>query len=125
MSGHQAPQMVVGFPRDWTAEQVARWRAEFDKKKRTAEHLRATVSELLPVLLPCPGRPACPAEWFESPGHRHFMRAGHRVRVRRLLAGCWEVLCPCCRERPVVAQVSTWERAMWRAGEHAREVHGG
>lgn len=45
---------------------------------------------------------------------------GARVRVRRLSAGCWEVCCPCCVVYPVVGQVGTWERAMYRATDHAR-----
>lgn len=44
------------------------------------------------------------------------------VRVRRLMSGCWEVWCPRCPM--AVAMPSTWGRAMLRAGEHAREVHG-
>lgn len=50
-----------------------------------------------------------------------------RLWVHRVVPGCWEAWCPCCSDDPaavmVVAQVGTWERAMWRAGEHVREVH--
>jgi hypothetical protein len=59
-----------------------------------------------------------------------------RLRVRRVVPGCWEVRCLRCWDddpyaapwsvRPavtVVAQVGTWERAMRRAGEHLTEVH--
>lgn len=75
------------------------------------------------VLLPCPGWLACPDGLYEVDGHQHFMKSTGRVRVRWLLPGCWEVLCPCCPERPSVAQVGSWEQAMRRAGQHARQEH--
>jgi hypothetical protein len=80
------------------------------------------------------GVPWLPAE------HNYALRLGFkanepgpvRVVVRRLVPGCWEVSCPGCTDRvgerwprpPLVAMVATWERAMLRAGEHVREVHG-
>jgi hypothetical protein len=48
-----------------------------------------------------------------------------RLRVRRVVPGCWEVWCRRClpEEVRILAQVGTWERAMRRAGEHLAEVH--
>lgn len=69
------------------------------------------------VFVPCPGQPACPDHLYKVAGHRHFSRAS--VRVRRVVPGCWEVWCPCCLSGSVVAQVSTWGRAMSRAADHA------
>jgi len=71
------------------------------------------------VFVPCPGQPRCPDELFGVDGHRHFMRPRRKVWVRRVVAGCWEVWCPCCLSAPVVAQVSSWGRAMVRAADHA------
>jgi hypothetical protein len=77
------------------------------------------------VTVPCPGRPACPDGLFGVDGHQHFRRAV--VRVQRVVPGCWEALCPCCTENPVmgpvVAQVGSWARAMARACEHLAAVH--
>ena len=75
------------------------------------------------VFVPCPGQPACPHGLYEVDGHRHFMRARGKVWVRRLVPGCWEAVCPCCSEQPVLAQVSSWGLAMWRANGHLAEVH--
>jgi len=51
--------------------------------------------------------------------------ATRAVSVRRVVPGCWEAFCWCCggRLRGVVAQVSSWERAMLRAGGHLAEIH--
>lgn len=79
------------------------------------------------VFVPCQGWPTCPDRLFEVDGHQHFTRAQPRLRVRRILPGCWEVWCPRCIcdpvTGPVVAQVATWERAMQRASQHLAEEH--
>lgn len=49
------------------------------------------------------------------------------VLVRRVVPGCWEAWCRRCAfltDTGLVAQVGSWERALVRAGEHLREVHG-